>query len=98
MELSPIRHFTGSKKFVGAILRDCPETRGDDKALLMEAWERQGLHLTEEQKIIFRKCLAAETITRDRREIQELGWYRDVQKWEQRQLLAEQVKERRGQK
>lgn len=77
-----------AETFVKTVLRDCPETRGSDKKLLIETWERQGLHLTPEQVNIFMKCLPAETITRARREVQAAGWYRPSEGVQQFRMFA----------
>lgn len=59
-----------AERFIKAILLSNPETRDSDKKLLLETWERQGLHLSSEQKQAFMRCLPAETVTRARRAIQ----------------------------
>lgn len=82
-----------AKALVQVALKNSVEARSDDRILLMKCWEMQGLHLTEYQQQVFMKCMLAETITRQRREIQERGLYRaSVKVQQQRMALAEQVK------
>lgn len=55
-------------EIVEHVLSTYPETRSDDKKLLLAVWHFQGFELTKRQKQIFHdKCAIAETITRDRR-------------------------------
>lgn len=77
---------------VGAVLRDVEDTRKDDKVLLLEVWDRQGLRLTKEQRQIFMRCMPAETISRVRRLIQEKGFYRDIETYKQRKLAGDFVR------
>lgn len=72
---------------VKKILKDYPETRESDKMLMLKVWEKGGLKLTEEQKFLFVKLPAAESITRARRELRHLYKPRDYQ-----QHLLEQEK------
>ena len=85
--------FNNSKKIVKSVLRDCIPARGNDKILLLEVWERQGLKLTDGQKSLFKKLIPPETITRARRQIQERRLYRPAKEiYEQRQLLEGEIR------
>jgi hypothetical protein len=57
------------------ILKVSRSARNSDKALLLIYMERSGIILTAEQKEIFNKLPAFETITRIRRILQEQGKY-----------------------
>jgi hypothetical protein len=82
-----------TEKLVFSILKNTEKTRGDDHELLLEVWEMQGLHLTDEQKKMFRLCIPAETITRARRAIQEMGFYRPSQQvYQERMNLSEDTR------
>ena len=53
---------------VEQILRSSQVYRDSDKRLLLEYWQQQGLHLTQDQRDVFLKsCTTAESITRARR-------------------------------
>lgn len=75
------------QRFVFAILNDCEETRGDDRLLQLEAFERQGLHLTKEQKQIFMRCMPTETVRRERQIIQSAGFFHYLPKNRQQSML-----------
>jgi len=70
-----LQDYKNAETLVKSVLRDIPDTRGDDTELIMATWEKQGLKLTPEQKSMIRKCHSPETITRARRKIQEMGIY-----------------------
>jgi hypothetical protein len=54
------------------LLKNMPQTRNSDKALLLEYWEREGLVLTASQQLTFRNlCTPAESITRARRMLRD---------------------------
>ena len=78
------------------ILKDYPETRSNDKLLVIKVWEYQGLKLNEQQVNFLLNVYTynSESITRSRREIQSRGLYRsspDVLK--QRNLFEELKRE-----
>lgn len=79
-------------RMVGAVLRDVEDARKDDRILLLEVWDRQGLHLNKDQKAMFMRVMSAETIRRSRQLIQEKGFYRDIATYRQRQLAGDFVK------
>ena len=64
------------EQIVAKILKDWPETRNDDIALILMVWKWQGLDLTENQIALIKKCLHPETITRIRRKIQAEGLFK----------------------
>jgi len=64
------------KDLVWSVLKENPNTRDDDKILIMEVWKAQGLKLSDDQLAMFFKVAFPETITRLRREIQESGLFR----------------------
>jgi hypothetical protein len=81
-----------AERLVNSVLRDYPDTRRNDKELMIKIWEVQGLKLTDEQKFLFGKCLPAETIRRSRQKIQEMGAYRPEKPvYEQRKLLDDEI-------
>lgn len=87
-----IESFTDCEKLVQAVLKNVPETRGDDYKLLTVVWSMQGFKLTVEQYRAFRRCFTPETITRCRRKVQEKGIYLPVKEVsEQRTLLDDKV-------
>ncbi len=92
--MSYYQNFKSSEKFVAAVLREKEDTRGDDRKLCLEVWERQGLQLDPKQREMFMKVMSPETIRRNRQKIQETGFYRpSMDIWRQRQLLAEDMRE-----
>lgn len=57
---------------VEKLLVHLPRTRNSDKELLLEYWERQGLVLSQSQRLTFLNlCTPAESITRARRLLRE---------------------------
>lgn len=49
-----------------------PKTKSNDKLLCLAVWESQGWKLTEAQRDYFiSHCISAETITRNRRKLEE---------------------------
>jgi hypothetical protein len=82
--------FTNAEQLIWHVLSKYKETRNDDKLLVIKVWETQGLKLTKEQKKFFMLpgFLSSETITRQRRSIQERGFFKaDSLKQAQRSLL-----------
>ena len=76
--LSILTQIKNAESFVRMILKSNPETRGDDKKLILKVWEFQGLKLTPQQKIMFDKVMSPETIRRSRQKIQQIGFYRPI--------------------
>lgn len=60
---------------VEQILIDIPQTRSDDRYLLLKVWERCGLILDPVQQTKFMDVPSSETIRRIRQKIQESGRY-----------------------
>jgi len=70
-----IQQIKNAEGLVKEILASYPETRSDDKKLILKVWEAQGLILTPEQKNLFKTCFSTETIRRTRQKIQEEGQF-----------------------
>ena len=64
-----------TKETVEKVLSERPETRDNDRLLLLHVWEEQGLVLTPEQKHVFKNIASSETIRRTRQLLQESGEY-----------------------
>lgn len=64
-----------TKETVEKVLQERPETRDNDRLLIVNVWEEQGLVLTPEQKHIFKNIASPETIRRTRQLLQESGEY-----------------------
>lgn len=79
--------FDNAEKFVRTVLRDVPITRNNDRVLMLEVWERQGLHLTTEQKKMFMRVLNPETIRRTRQLTQASGLYRASERVQQERMF-----------
>lgn len=60
---------------VGKVLNEFPETRDDDRLLVVEVWGKQGMLMNSLQKKFLQHCFSPETITRARRHFQALGKY-----------------------
>jgi hypothetical protein len=65
-----------TKKLVERVLSQKPEARDDDKLLMLEIWEMQGLCFSETQKKAFRRASSPESIRRTRQKLQEEGQYK----------------------
>ncbi len=78
-----------AEQVVMQILRDKPETRGDDMKLILEVWTAQGLKLTQEQEHLFHQLMSTETIRRSRQKVQERGLYRAGSGVEKQRSLLE---------
>lgn len=93
MSMDWFEKFEKAEDLVEAVLKNVPEARENDMALLAVVWQMQGLKLTPEQFKQMKRCLPAETITRARRKIQQEGKYMpNKHKYEQRKLLEEEVR------
>jgi len=89
--------FRNSEALIKDILKDNPDTRGDDIELIIKVWERQGLVLTDGQKYLLRKVYSPETIRRTRQKIQEFGLYRPEDgKLNQRSFLDDEYRKNFG--
>ena len=75
--------------FVRNILKEIPETRNSDRRLMLEVWERGGLHLTDHQKYLFMRLPSAESIRRARQKIQESGVFLADDSVKQERLFQE---------
>jgi hypothetical protein len=72
-----------STQIIKQALLEFPETRGNDKLLILKVWELQGLQFSPEQKSKFLNILSSETIRRTRQKLQQLGQYlpsKEIQK------------------
>ena len=65
-----------TKKLVERVLQQQPEARDDDKALMLQVWEMQGLCFSETQKKAFLRASSPESIRRTRQKFQQDGEYR----------------------
>jgi len=84
-------------KLVIKILKEYPETRNNDKLLVIKVWQYQGLRLTDQQInfLLNKYTYNSESITRSRREIQSRGLYKadpDTQK--QRTIFEESIEKK----
>ena len=68
-----INQYKNAEHTIREVLRIYPETRNDDRELILKVWEVEGLELTPIQKQFFLKVMPAETIRRTRQKIQESG-------------------------
>jgi hypothetical protein len=64
-----------TKKLVERVLELKPETRDDDKLLMLYVWQMQGLHFSKGQLEAFKKASSPESIRRTRQKLQEEGLY-----------------------
>ncbi len=89
-----ITEILNAENLIKGILKDYPDTRSDDKELILRAWEAQGLVLSPEQEETFKKCISTETIRRTRQKIQEEGQYRPEDKvFQKRQKLEQETRQ-----
>mgnify|MGYP003394474774 CR=1 FL=1 len=70
-----IDEFQTAQEFTRLSLRNNPESRNDDKVLILDVWREQGLLTERDGKLMIRKSdvrllAQPETITRVRRELQ----------------------------
>jgi hypothetical protein len=72
-----------TKKLVERVLQQKPEARDDDKTLMLEVWQMQGLYLSESQLKAFRKASSPESIRRTRQKFQQDGEYTASEKVEE---------------
>ena len=72
-----------TKKLVERVLSQKPEARDDDKLLMLEIWEMQGLCFSETQKKAFRRASSPESIRRTRQKFQQEGEYTASEKVEE---------------
>lgn len=72
-----------------------PATRSNDRKLLIAVWRLEGLFLSPEQeKVLLERCSSAESITRNRRELQSVGLYPPapkVQKYREQRFRDERM-------
>jgi hypothetical protein len=62
------------EQLVKEMLEKYPETRGNDKKLMLHLWVEEGFILNKDQtKIFLRNCSSPETIRRTRQKIQHDG-------------------------
>lgn len=85
---------------VERILREYPQTRSDDRKLMLKVWESYGLYLSEsqQQKFMGHNIPSTETIRRTRQRLQEQGLYTpSLTKINERKTLADNTKQAIGQ-
>lgn len=83
-------------QIVEKTLKYHPETRTDDKLLILQVWERCGFHLSVNQRKAFlgKELPSTETIRRTRQRLQQEGKYLPPQPvQEARQQKAEQIRQ-----
>lgn len=68
---------------VEKILAEKPETRDNDRLLMLYVWKNQGLHLNDMQIAAFKQAASPESIRRTRQKLQEQGKYRASEQVEQ---------------
>lgn len=73
-----------TKKLVERVLQQNPQARDDDKALMLEVWEMQGLCFSETQKKAFKRASSPESIRRTRQKFQQDGEYKASDKVEEK--------------
>lgn len=57
---------------VKRVLTNKPDTKSNEKDLLLEVWEIEGFYLSDRQKQLFKdKCTTPESITRARRDLRQ---------------------------
>ena len=86
--------FKNVEDLVLEILKKHPETRNNDKLLVIKVWKYQGLKLTEQQInfLLNKFTYNSESITRARRDIQSRGLYQpDLDSQKQRSLFQESM-------
>lgn len=87
--------FSFKHKTVEDILKAYPDTRGNDKLLILKVWEDYNLILTpyQRQKFMSKELPSTETIRRTRQKLQECGRYMPVKEVQvARQQLAEETR------
>ena len=89
MTLPIIKDLKNAEQLVAYVLREFPETRGDDRTLFLKAWDLQGFRLPKKLIPLFYKVHLPETLRRARQEIQAGGLYKaDPLKTAERSLFA----------
>lgn len=70
-------------------LKNFPETRDNDRTLMLKVWDIQGFRIPQKLIALFYRVASAETIRRQRQMIQQKGFYRpDPQKVAERSLYS----------
>lgn len=81
------------KDKVARVLSQKPETRDNDKLLMLYVWQIEGLHLSDSQLEKFKNASSPESIRRMRQKMQEEGQYRASEAVEQKRYeLYEQTR------
>ena len=81
--------FNKAEQFVAYCLREFPETRENDRTLMLKVWELQGFRFPKKLIKFFYEVYSPETIRRCRQSIQSEGLYRsNPLKTAQRSLYA----------
>lgn len=70
-----IEEIKNVKETVRKVLTYNIQSRSDDKVLMIDVWEHEGLFLSPAQKLSFMKCSHPESIRRTRQKFQEEGLY-----------------------
>ncbi|MEO0289594.1 MAG: hypothetical protein ABIN00_08170 [candidate division WOR-3 bacterium] len=83
-----------AEQFVAYCLKNFPETRGDDRALMIKVWDLQGFRFPKKLIPFFYKVFSPETIQRCRQKIQSEGLFLpEKQKIAERSLFAMESRE-----
>ena len=84
-----INELKNAEQLVALCLKDFPETRENDRTLMLRVWDLQGFRLPKKLINFFYKIYSPETIRRCRQKIQSEGLYRaDPLKTAKRSLFA----------
>lgn len=67
--------FDNCEQMVAFCLKKFPETRGNDKSLILKVWDLQGLRMPQKLLPLFYRAHSSETICRVRRNIQSGGQF-----------------------
>jgi len=69
------KQYLSAKSLIAKILEENPETRANDKLLMLEVWKKQEFVLSLEQERKFKSVMSPEVIRRTRQKIQQDGKY-----------------------
>ena len=89
MPTATAQKFNKAEQLVAYCLREFPETRENDRTLMLKVWDMQGFRFPKKLISLFYKIYSPETIRRCRQAIQAEGLYRsDPLKTAQRSLYS----------
>lgn len=67
--------FENAEQLVAFCLKNFPETRGNDRELILQVWNLQGFRIPKKLLPLYYKVFSPETIRRSRQSIQAGGLY-----------------------